>query len=600
MPDATNAPTEPGDWVLCTSCRAVLYRPRWIKNLQVCGECGHHAPLDARTRLAQLADPGSIRPIDLPTGVVPDVLGFVDTMPYLDRIAEARGRTGLDSVMLCARITIQGTPVVAAVMDFGFMAGSLGALAGAAVAGAAEVALANDLPLLAVTASGGARMQEGAISLMQMAKTSAAWAKLDEAGLLTVSLITDPTYGGVAASFATLSDVIIGEKGARFGFAGRRVIEQTIRQKLPPEFQTVEFVLGKGFVDTVVPRGSLRDVLARLLRTGSRQARAAWGDALPDADPTVRDHRLLPAQEPWAQVRSARDLSRPTTLDYVAMVLEDFQELHGDRVSGECSAMVAGLGRLDGFPIAVIGQQKGHTPAELMVRNFGMPTPSGYRKAARVMRLAAKLGLPVVTLVDTPGAYPGEQAEEQGQATAIAENLRLMVSLPVPVVSVVTGEGGSGGALGIAVANRVLIWENGVYSVISPEGCASILWKDAAMGARAAAALGLSSRDLLRLEIVDGVLPEPPGGLGADPALAADRLRAALRCSLAELAGMDAGQLVKDRRERFARFGGPTAAVAVPDPGTVLAEAVLVEAALVETRLARAGRPAAAYEEVAS
>jgi acetyl-CoA carboxylase carboxyl transferase subunit beta len=219
--------------------------------------------------------------------------------------------------------------------------------------------------------------------------------------------------------------------------------------------------------------------------------------------------------------------------------------------------MVAGLARLDGLPVAVIGQQKGHTPAQLAERNFGMPNPAGYRKAARVMRLAAKLGLPVVTLVDTPGAYPGERAEEQGQASAIAENLRLMASLPVPVVSVVTGEGGSGGALGIAVANRVLIWEHAVYSVISPEGCASILWKDPALGPRAAAALGLSSRDLLRLGVVDGVLPEPEGGPGADPVRAADQLRSAVLASLAELSTMDATQLVRDRRERFERFGRP-------------------------------------------
>jgi acetyl-CoA carboxylase carboxyl transferase subunit beta len=495
----------------------------------------------------------------MPKGAIPDVLGFVDTMPYPQRIAEARGRTGLDAAVLCARITIEGVPLVVAVMDFSFMGGSVGAVAGEAVIGAVEAALADGLPLLAVTASGGARMQEGAISLMQMAKTSVAWARLDEAGLLSVSLITDPTYGGVAASFATLSDVIIGESGARLGFAGRRVIEQTIRQKLPPEFQTVEFVLKSGFVDMVVPRQSLRDVLAKLFRAGSdKSGGAAWdqGDDIPP-DPTVRDHELLAVQEPWQQVRKARDLTRPTTLDYIALAFDDFQELHGDRVSGECNAMVAGIAHLDGRPVALIGQQKGHTPAQLFERNFGMPTPAGYRKAARVMRLAAKLGLPVVTLVDTPGAYPGEQAEEQGQAFAIAENLRLMASLPVPVVSVVTGEGGSGGALGIAVANRVLIWEHGVYSVISPEGCASILWNDPGMGATAAAALGLGSRELLRLGVVDGVLPEPPGGPGADPQLAADRLRAALRMSFAELAGMDALQLVEDRRGRFAQFGSP-------------------------------------------
>lgn len=565
MSETSKVATRPRQWVLCKACRSSVYGKRWLRALKVCPECGEHSLLDARSRLEQLADPDSIELLELPKGLVSDVLGFVDTMPYPQRIAEARARTALEAAVLCARMTIEGCPVVVAVMDFQFLGGSVGALAGEAVTNAAETALAERLPLLAVTASGGARMQEGAISLMQMAKTSGAWGKLDEAGLLTISLITDPTYGGVAASFATLSDVIIAETGARLGFAGRRVIEQTIRQRLPRDFQTVEFLYRRGFVDLVVPRHALRAELGKLLRVGSREpGRAVLNEPRGIlGDLVVRDPGRLTETEPWQQVRRARELNRPTTLDYINLAFDGFVELHGDRVSGECTAMVAGLARLAGMPVAVVGQQKGHTAAELSERNFGMPSPAGYRKAARVMRIAAKLGLPVVTLVDTPGAYPGERAEEQGQAFAIAENLRLMASLPVPVVSVVTGEGGSGGALGIAVANEVLIWEHAVYSVISPEGCAAILWKDPSLGPVAAAALRLTSRDLLRLGVVDGVLPEPAIGLGTDPAWAADQLRAALVASLAGLAGMDAVQLVEHRRERFARFGRPAVSTAV-------------------------------------
>jgi acyl-CoA carboxylase subunit beta len=582
------------DWVLCASCRAIVYRRRWARNLRVCPECGLHGALDVGTRLEQLADPGTVDLLDLPQGVCPDVLGFVDTMPYPQRLAQAEAATGLRSAVLCARMAIDGTALVVAAMDFRFMGGSLGALGGGAVVGAAKVALAEHLPLLAVTASGGARMQEGAISLMQMAKTSAAWAELDEAGILTVSLITDPTYGGVAASFATLSDVIIAESGARLGFAGRRVIEQTIRQKLPPSFQTVEFLRDRGFVDMVVPRQSVRAELAMLLRTGPCRngaggdgpgrsgadrngradpeagRRAGTGDRQRAADLVIRRPGSLAEAEPWHQVRSARELGRPTTLDYLNLAFDDFVELHGDRASGDCPAMVAGLARLAARPVAVVGHQKGHTPAQLAERNFGMPNPTGYRKAARVMRLAAKLGVPVVTLVDTPGAYPGVEAEEQGQALAIAENLRLMACLPVPVVTVVTGEGGSGGALGIAVANQVLIWENAVYSVISPEGCAAILWKDPLHAPRAATALGLTSRELLRLSVVDGVLPEPEGGVAADPVLAAAHLRAALLSTLAELDGMTGPELITDRRERFARFGEPSSPPAADEAGRAM------------------------------
>jgi acetyl-CoA carboxylase carboxyl transferase subunit beta len=203
----------------------------------------------------------------------------------------------------------------------------------------------------------------------------------------------------------------------------------------------------------------------------------------------------------------------------------------------------------------VIGHEKGHTPADLVAHNYGMPSPSGYRKAARLMRLAAKWGLPVVTLVDTPGAYPGVDAELQGQATVIAENLRLMGALPVPLVTVVTGEGCSGGALAIAVADRVLIMMNAIYTVISPEGCAAILWKDSAAAPAAARALRVDARSLLELGVVDGVVPEPPGGADSDHAETARLLRAAIRAELSDLVGLDPARLIADRRARFRRFG---------------------------------------------
>jgi len=554
----TAGPERP--WVLCPDCRSIIYWRRWERALGTCPDCGQHTGLTARQRLGQLLDPGSEQPLTF-SAADSDVLGFADTMPYTERLAQARRRTGLDEAVLCARGSIEGHQLVVVVMDFGFLGGSLGAVAGEWITVAAETALASRVPFLVVTASGGARMQEGAISLMQMAKTSAALAQLDEAGILTISLITDPTYGGVAASFATLADVIIAEPRARLGFAGRRVIEQTIRQQLPDGFQTAEFLREHGFVDMVVPRQRLRGELARLLRSAGGPRRSATsprdtaaGD-LVTQDLAIRDPGRLPDGDPWAQVKAARQLDRPTTLDYLALAFDDFQELHGDRLGGDCPAMVAGLARLGDLPVAVIGQQKGHNPADLAARNFGMPRPAGYRKAGRIMRLAAKLGLPVVTLVDTPGAYPAADAEENGQAVAIAESLRLMMSLPVPVVSVITGEGGSGGALGIACANSVLIFANGVYSVISAEGCASILWRDPGAAPRAAAQLGLSARDLLRLGVVDGVLPEPPGAAGSDPARAAETLHAALIHELGGLSGLRRQDLVSTRRDRFRRFG---------------------------------------------
>lgn len=550
----TAVPDDPSDWLVCAGCRTLLYARRFRRHHQVCPDCGHHAPLTAPERIADLFDEGSARTWE-PTGTDVDPLDFVDSKPYPQRVAEARARTGLDEGVLCVRGEIDGRAVVAAVMDFRFLGGSLGAAVGERITSAAEAALAERLPLLLVCASGGARMQEGVLALMQMAKTVAALRALDEAGVLTVSLVTDPTYGGVAASFATLCDVVVAEPGARLGFAGRRVIEQTIREELPEGFQTAEFLHARGMLDLIVPRAELRSTLGRLLGT----ATARSGPRPVRTSPLVTDPDELPERDPWECVRRARRLGRPTTLDYVSQVVEDFVELHGDRRHGEDPAIVAGLGRLDGRAVAVVGTQKGHDAAALAARGYGMSGPAGYRKAARVMTLAAKLGLPVVTLIDTAGAYPGVAAEEQGQALAIAENIGLMASLPVPVIAVVTGEGGSGGALALAVADRVLVCVNAVYSVISAEGCASILWKDPAQAPRAAAALQVDARALLRLGIVDGVLPEPGDGADTDHLVAARILRDAVSAGLEALEGTAGPALVAARRARFRAYGAETA-----------------------------------------
>lgn len=569
-PAASSSPEEPAPaaasgaelWTVCPACRFPVHRGRRAANLDVCPECGDHARLGAADRIRRLMDPDAYTLLDFPVRHA-DPLGFTDSLPYPERLRRARRETGLDEAVLCAQGTIGGHPVVVAAMDFRFMGGSLGGAVGELIALAAERALRDRTPLLIVTASGGARMQEGAIALMQMAKTAEALARLDEAGILTLSLVTDPTFGGVAASFATLADVIIVESGARLGFAGPRVIAQTIRQTLPEGFQTAEFLLANGMVDLVRRRGELRTVLARLLAAGSPRRAAAYRPGEPSAadatDPRIREPERLTPRDPWHTVRAARDLGRPTTLDHLGRLVEDFEELRGDRLTGDCPAIVGGPALFEGRPVMVVGHQKGHTLAELADRNYGMANPAGYRKAARLMRLAAKLRMPVLTFVDTPGAYPGVAAEERGQSVAIAENLRLMAGLPVPVVTVVTGEGGSGGALALAVADRVMILEDAVYSVISPEGCAAILWQDPAAARTAAEALRLDAANLLRHGIVDAVVPVPPGGAQADHAEVARNLRGALAAALRELAAVDPAGLPESRRERFRRFGRPAA-----------------------------------------
>jgi acetyl-CoA carboxylase carboxyl transferase subunit alpha len=258
---------------------------------------------------------------------------------------------------------------------------------------------------------------------------------------------------------------------------------------------------------------------------------------------------------PWQRAQIARHPQRPYTLDYIALLFTDFIELHGDRGYGDDKAIVAGLGKFHGRPIAVIGHQKGRDTKQRLLRNFGQPKPEGYRKALRVMQLAAKYGRPILTLVDTQGAYPGIDAEERGQAEAIARNLREMARLPVPIIVTVTGEGGSGGALAIAVGDRVNIFENSFYSVISPEGCAAIMWRDAAKAETAATALKITAPDLKELGIIDEIIPEPDGGAHTDHEAAARILEEVLDRELVVLSNQPVKDLLAARYEKFRRMG---------------------------------------------
>ncbi len=529
-------------WALCPRCRHAVYQPRLARDLHVCPECGHHQRLGSDERIRQLADPGSFRPARPVHGA--DPLGFVDSIPYPDRVAAARQRTGLAEAIQYGRATIGGNAVVLGVMDFGFLGGSMGSAVGEAVARAAEDALSTRTPLVLVTASGGARMQEGCLSLMQMAKTSQALRRLQAGGVLSICVLTDPTFGGVTASFATLADILVAERGSRIGFAGPRVIAGATRERLPDGFQTAEYLLSRGMVDRVEARDGLRPLLARLL-TVRRSPSGSTG---------FEPFRVS-ARDSWETVRLARDTARPTTLDYVGYLCDDFVELHGDRCHADDPAIVGGLTWVDGRRCVLIGHQKGHDTQERVARNFGMPNPEGYRKALRLMRLAERLGLPVVTLVDTQGAAPGVGAEERGQAWAIADCIAGMSELGVPVVATITGEGGSGGALALAVANQVLMMENACYSVISPESCSTILHGDPSRGAEMAKALRITAPELMRLGVVDGVIAEPAGGAQAAPADAAVALKTALLAALDQLDGFGPDELRKHRFERFRALG---------------------------------------------
>jgi acetyl-CoA carboxylase carboxyl transferase beta subunit/acetyl-CoA carboxylase carboxyl transferase alpha subunit len=549
----TSTSTDDVQWVKCGSCGAFLYGKRLHRNRKVCPECQHHFRLTPEERIEQLADAGSFRAF--PDDIEPrDHLGFVDSKPYPARLAAAQKKTGRRDGVLCGELAIEGRRLVIAVADFGFMGGSMGSVVGEQIARAARRAIDAGLPLLIVSSSGGARMQEGCLSLMQMVKTSQWIAAMREAGLLVVNLNTDPTFGGVTASFAMLGDVILAEPGCLIGFAGPSVIKNTIRQDLPPGFQTAEFLLEHGMIDAVVPRETQRETLSRLV--------TLFGPSLPELPAPegvapVTDPAALPQRPAQETVGLARNIARPTTLDYLAHICDDFVSLHGDRSFADDPALIGGVARIGGQSFVVLGHQKGHDTNELVARNFGMPNPDGYRKALRLMRLAEQFGLPILAFIDTPGAFPGIDAEERGQAVAIADCILELSRVRVPVVSIVTGEGGSGGALALGVGNQVLMLANAYYSVISPEGCSTILWGSAAHAARAADVLRLTAPDLLRLGVVDAVVPEPPDGAHADPFSAAQNVKTAVVQAFGPLLAASGAELVKARRDRFDRFGHP-------------------------------------------
>jgi acetyl-CoA carboxylase carboxyl transferase subunit alpha len=275
----------------------------------------------------------------------------------------------------------------------------------------------------------------------------------------------------------------------------------------------------------------------------------------PDAQPESPVETAAEPHPAWRRVLLARHAKRPHALDYIGRLFTDFQEIHGDRSFGDDAAIVAGLAQFDGQPVMVVAEQKGRDTKQKLFRNFGMPKPEGYRKALRIMQIAGKFGRPIVTFLDTPGAYPGIDAEERGQAEAIARNLREMARLPVPVLVVCIGEGGSGGALALGVGNIVLMLENAVYSVISPESCAAIIYRDSGKAEQAAAALRLTAQDLLSFGLIDDIVPEPAEGAHTDPAAAAENLREYIRRYLDELSTLDAGQLVDHRYTKFRKMG---------------------------------------------
>ena len=487
----------------CNKCGGAIIAEDVKKDHYICPKCGGYFRVHARRRIEMVTDEGSFEEWDS------DLQGGnpLEYKGYEEKLEKLQEKTGLSEAVITGKAKIDGRETAIGVCDGRFLMASMGEAVGEKIARAVERATEERLPVILFACSGGARMQEGIVSLMQMAKTSAALKHHSDAGLLYISILTDPTTGGVTASFAMLGDVILAEPKALIGFAGPRVIEQTIGQKLPEGFQRAEFLLEHGFLDAIVERPQMKAVLSKILAL-HENGKGTDFNRKECAQDLVADGRKEEKLTAWQRVELSRRKDRPVGSDYIDALFTDFVEFHGDRYFADDKAIIGGVARFHGMPVTVIAQAKGKSTKENVAHHFGMPSPEGYRKALRLMKQAEKFKRPILLFVDTPGAFCGIEAEERGQGEAIARNLFEMSSMKVPILSVVIGEGGSGGALALAAADRVYMLENAVYSILSPEGFASIIYKDAKKAPQASEIMKLTAQELFTAGLVDGVIAE--------------------------------------------------------------------------------------------
>ncbi len=537
-------------WIKCEACGHLVYYKDYKDNHYICPRCGHAFIMTPKQRFDLLFDNVSWTKFPLPT-VSDDPLNFTDRISYKERLAEMRTETGANDAITTADGTIGGIPSTVCVLNGDFIMGSMGRAAGDGIVASMEHAIEQKRPFIMVACSGGARMQENILALMQMARTTVAVNRLHQNGIPYIVVLTDPTFGGVTASFAILGDIQIAEKGARIGFAGRRVIEQNIREKLPANFQTAEYLYDHGMVDMVVPRPDLHDAIAKILAVLTKQPREPKEINIATPVQDNKPARGMGETDAYDKVLLARNENRPHFLDYINGIVQDWTYLAGDRTFAEDPAMGSGIGFWRGIPAVIIGQEQGRTIETRQKHRFGMTNPDGYRKAQRMMRLAEKFNLPIISLFDTAGAFAGREGEERGQSQAVASSIATGLSVKTPYVAVNVGQGGSGGAIAIGTGDRVLMLENAIYSVIAPESCASILWKDNKFKAVAAQAMKLTARDMAELNVIDQIVQEPAGGAHTDWQTTMELLSSAVAEHIRELQKQDPQTLPDTRAAKF-------------------------------------------------
>ena len=501
--------------------------------------------MTARERIDSLVDPSSFREINRSITSL-DPLSFSSRIGYRQRIFRDQRRTGLTEAVVTGTCSIGGSPAMLIVLDFGFMGGTMGCVVGEKVALALEQAAKRELPAIAIVTSGGVRVQEGALSLMQMAKTAIAAKLLNEKGLPFISVLANPATGQAYASFANLADIILGEPAAIVGFSPMSTIKLGSSSPLPSDSHTTESHVEHGMIDAIVQRTDLRDLLSAYLDLLGPQYRL-----------TPRDKRRpekfeVQGNEAWSSVQLARHHQRPSTIDYIARIFTSFVELHGDRAHGDDPSMICGFGHLGGQTVVVLGHDRGSDDGP---DNDGRMSPEGFRKAQRAIRLAAKFDFPLLSLIDTPGPDTTLAAEERGLGNAIATTMAEIAGIEVPSIAVVIGEGGSAAALALGVTDRVLMMENAIYSAVSPEEAAEMMFQDPSKAEEAAESLRLTAQDCRELGIADRLIPEPPEGAHTNPDDAARQLRRVLVEELADLQSKSQRRRLRNRYKKFRKMG---------------------------------------------
>ena len=535
----------------CLSCGANISESTKYRRLRVCPTCGYHYTISARRRIAAIADEGSFKETSKWIQSL-DPLKFSPRISYRVRLLQDQSRTGLSEAAVTGTCLIGGTSVVIIVLDSSFLGGSMGVVVGEKVTLALELAARKKLPCVALVTSGGARIQEGVLSLMQMAKTTLAARALRDKGQAFIVALSNPSTGQVLGSFASMADIIFAEPESHIGFSPLGDLREIEGKRAYTE-HTAEAYLERGHVDAIIERDRLKHELASVLDLISPEFKLTSSRRITPEPVAVRP------REAWEMVKLARHPDRPRARFYIDNVFANFFEIHGDRVYTDDNSVIIGLARLGGQSVVIIAQQKSTITQTSDDKNTvprpGDITPGGFRKARRGVILAETFKIPIVTIVDSPGPKLGIDMEQRGLASAIARMIDQMGRVKTPTLSILIGEGGSEAALAFGLADRVLMLENAIYTTIDPERGAQSEMSDATKASDIARALKLTSVDCIDMDIIDEIVPEPELGAHRSPDEAARLLKRSLMREMSALTGKNTKTLVRRRQKKFRKVG---------------------------------------------